>query len=635
MSAAVPPAVLATLPPQLQEVADAAQGRGAHTAVTHARVTCSEKGAPRPHYGQRWDWAERAQALSALPVPSLEDDWRTWPQALQGLVREMWSRGAFTEECLEQVALRCAGDEDLDDCLRLMREGVPLADPNHYPPHFHPPNSPSTRMAQTRAGLRATLQKEIAAGRILPLPRGWESFWVHALAAVMKPNGSIREIHNHKGYLNDAQSYAHTRIATLDDICNGFREGMLLAVLDISVYYRHWMVRPQDWLLQAFEYDVYGTGVGLWMDVHMEFGTKNSPEVANRAAAMFRRSFTRWLVAEGAGDLAFVVVNTDDWLLLAQARVAHRLFAALQEFLRAMGLVCNDDKQRQPAGEQVYTGWIIDAQRQCVRLTPEKIAKAELRAREILETRGPVLDTAWEKLHGYLTHITGVVAWGSMWLQGIRRCMAAARASGSAACSPAAAAELRWWIANVRTFDGHLRLMGSRLPVPREGFCLSTDATGTGDVGIFVHGRALWCTARTTAAYFAGTFDTAAAAGDAQVWELAAFVMLVERFGADLVSEGHRALRWHTDSSSAKGAINRMAHRNAQCLALLRRLYAVLHSLGLIVVEAVHIAGELNVLPDALSRWHEPGKQHAFWAAASEWSRAHGNMEVRVQEWSG
>jgi hypothetical protein len=86
--------------------------------------------------------------------------------------------------------------------------------------------------------------------------------------------------------------------------------------------------------------------------------------------------------------------------------------------------------------------------------------------------------------------------------------------------------------------------MGSRRPQLREGLCLSTDATGSGGVGLFVHGRAVWCAARTTAAHFADTFDTAAAAtGDAQVWELAAFVMLVKCFGADLVEEGHCALR--------------------------------------------------------------------------------------------
>lgn len=77
-------------------------------------------------------------------------------------------------------------------------------------------------------------------------------------------------------------------------------------------------------------------------------------------------------------------------------------------------------------------------------------------------------------------------------------------------------------------------------------------------------------------------------AGDAQVWELAACVMLVECFQADLVREGRRALRWPNDSSSAQGAISKMAHRNPQFLALLRLLYANFQAHGVTVVEAVH-----------------------------------------------
>lgn len=83
-------------------------------------------------------------------------------------------------------------------------------------------------------------------------------------------------------------------------------------------------------------------------------------------------------------------------------------------------------------------------------------------------------------MNGYLTHVSGVVARGTMWLQVIRHCMVAARTTGSVLCSEAAAAELRWWDKNVSTFDVHLHLMGSRRPQPRSSFCMSTDATGNG-----------------------------------------------------------------------------------------------------------------------------------------------------------
>jgi ribonuclease HI len=166
--------------------------------------------------------------------------------------------------------------------------------------------------------------------------------------------------------------------------------------------------------------------------------------------------------------------------------------------------------------------------------------------------------------------------------------------------------------------------------MPDSSLTICTDATGTGGVGIFVHGTALWASPATSAAYFIDAFDTSCA--DAQVWELAALVMLVEGFGTQLAERGVRAITWRTDSSSAQSALNRAAHRNANCLRLLRRVGATLHRLD-IAVCAVHVAGDTNVLPDCLSRWHEPGKQAEFARASAAWSVAN-STSVHVQEWS-
>jgi hypothetical protein len=425
-------------------------------------------------------------------------------------------------------------------------------------------------------------------------------------------------------------SYPRTSISTVATIQECFDAGMVIAVIDIATYYRHWLVRPEDWVLQTFQLDVYGDGEGLWFDPYMEFGTRNSPEVANRAAAMFRRSFTRWLHANGYAALAFVVVNTDDWLLCAQPSVADHLYEALRNFLHAMGFTLNDVKSCRPGPQQTYAGWIIDSVRMCIRLTPAPLAKTLTRVRELLAVTGPIAETTWNSLFGYMQHVSTVVPWGSAWLHGIGACKDAAARAGASRCSPAAREELQWWEQHVTTFDGCRLYLGPRRPTPDSSLTICTDATGTGSVGIFVHGTALWSTPATTAAYFGDAFDTACT--DAQVWELAAFVMLVEGFGAMLAARGVRAITWRTDSSSAQSALNRAAHRNANCLRLLRRVGSTLHRLN-IAVCALHVAGDTNILPDCLSRWHEPGKQAEFAIASAAWSDAN-NTSVDVQEWS-
>ena len=624
------------LPPSLQAVAKASTGPDSWSRFTIAHaVSVAPRADPaaRAHHGQRHEWAERHLALSAQPASGA---WRAWPEPLRTLVEQIRATSPFTPTCLAAVAAQCAADEDLEANLRWMREGVPLADAAAYPPPFHPANSPSADPSTpSGAGLQVTVQKEIAAGRVLPLPRGLPARWVHPLAAVMKDNGKIREIHNHKRRLNDYMSYARTSISTLDTICSGFQRGMQLAVLDISCYYRHWQVRPQDWALQVFQMDVFGHGQGLWFDPCMEFGARNSPEIANRAAAMFCRSFRRWLRARGHGIRAFVCVNTDDWLLGAHPPAALLLYHELQRFLRAMGLTVNDAKGRPPALQQQYCGWVVDAARMCVRLTPSKLEKALRTVQDCLRATRAIELQAWERLYGFLQHVCTVVPWGSMWMQGIGACKLAAgrAAAGSFHCSEAAREELLWWESNMTAFDGRRRYLGPARPVPDHGLSLYTDATGVGGTGIFAHGTALWAPPSTVQRYFEQTFDTAdaAARGDAQIWELAAVVVLVEVLGDALAQRGVRALTWHTDSSSAAAAMNRLSHRNSSCLLLLRRLYATLHGLDIVIL-AEHVPGVDNVLADALSRWHEPGKQDAFHVAAAAWSERH-NTSVRVQEW--
>lgn len=622
---------LSRMLPVLQAVADAADGSHHWTQITHGAAVCSSAGAERAHHGQRHEWADRGQALSAQPPPRL---WLHWPEPLRAFVYAVRELCPFTPACIAKVREYCAGDFDLELNVSWMEDGVPLADFTAMPPHAHCRNSPTTREDQNGAGLRATLQKDVAAGRYLPLPRGWESWWVHALAAVLKANGSIREIHNHKHRGNDYMSYTRTRVWVLDDICASFKEGMVFAVLDLSVYYRHWMVRPEDMLLQVFQFAVYDGEEGLWLDPFMEFGSRNSPEIANRAAAMFCRAFRRWLDSHGYAELAFVVVNTDDWLLGAMRDVADQLFAALQKFLLDMGLGVNAVKSKPPEEEAQYTGWIFDAVQMSVRLTPSKLRKALLGVEAAASATGAISLHDWESLYGFLQHVCTVVPWGTVWLQGICACMVVARRVGSARRTTAVDEELAWWTANAAALDGHRRFMGPRRPQPNEDLSISTDATGRGGIGIFVHGQALRVLPAVSVAYFAETFDSAAAVerGDAQAWELAALVMLVERFGPWLLQQGARAVVWWTDSTSAMAGVNRMAHRHRDCLLLLRRLYSSLRALDM-VIEARHIAGVDNTLPDCLSRWDEPGKPAAFWQAAAAWSASHADVPVRIQEW--
>lgn len=96
--------------------------------------------------------------------------------------------------------------------------------------------------------------------------------------------------------------------------------------------------------------------------------------------------------------------------------------------------------------------------------------------------------------------------------------------------------------------------------------------------------------------------------------------------GEDLVREGRRALRWLTLTAHPRRA--RSAKRRIAMPGAAAAVYTHLHTIGLKVVETVHIAGDQSGSGRTccLMPWRGPGKQHMFWAAASTWS------VVNVQE---
>jgi hypothetical protein len=81
------------------------------------------------------------------------------------------------------------------------------------------------------------------------------------------------------------------------------------------------------------------------------------------------RSFVRWLRSHA--DLAFVVVNTDDWLLCAQPSSPSGSSPPLRVSC-VPGFTLNDVRKLPPWSQQTYTGWVIDGVRMCIRLTPTR-----------------------------------------------------------------------------------------------------------------------------------------------------------------------------------------------------------------------------------------------------------------------
>ncbi|KAK7484746.1 hypothetical protein BaRGS_00024031 [Batillaria attramentaria] len=83
----------------------------------------------------------------------------------------------------------------------------------------------------------------------------------------------------------------------------------------------------------------------------------------------------------------------------------------------------------------------------------------------------------------------------------------------------------------------------------------------------------------------------------------------------------------HTDNSVAKAVINKGRSRNRLINRLLRKMFWLSVKFNF-SVRAIHVPGQVNIIPDTISRLHEPNKVERLQALLSQWSRCRGNRSM-------
>jgi hypothetical protein len=170
----------------------------------------------------------------------------------------------------------CLPDPDRDFLLRPVQHGIlPLPDSSVLQP-FAVPNY--TSALEEAARVSAGLDEEVQQGWVIPVPPAFSAF-VHPLGVVPKPDGGIRVIHDHSvplgQSLNDHQVYLKLSYDSLEATLPFLVPHVFMARLDISAYYRHFMIHPGRWQLQAFVWEGQ-----MYVDGRLQFGARTAPEIA-------------------------------------------------------------------------------------------------------------------------------------------------------------------------------------------------------------------------------------------------------------------------------------------------------------------------------------------------------------------
>lgn len=257
-----------------------------------------------------------------------------------------------------------AADGDRDFLMGVVNNGVLLVPDLAAVQPFCVSNYSSA--LEERAQVSAVVSEEVRQGWVVPVPEPLQ--FVHPLGAVPKSDGGIRVIHDHSVPLgvgvNDHQVYVRYTWDSLDLAIKYLAPHVFMARLDVSSYYRHFMVYPSQWCLQGFEWE----GV-FYVDSHVQFGLPLAPELAHRFTMFVKRVLH-------ANGLRAAVGVMDDFLLHMDYSLCVVMLAVAAALLADLGFVVNfkPGKTVMPARVVKLVGVVVNSARFTVSLPEDKLA---------------------------------------------------------------------------------------------------------------------------------------------------------------------------------------------------------------------------------------------------------------------
>jgi hypothetical protein len=546
----------------------------------------------------------------------------------------IWVQNLFDQNPLrlkfQTWLARCHEDTDWPFARYVLTHGLAVVQPDQRPAPYDLCNYSSVRDPDLSALAADTVADELRQG-LIAVPHAWllsQCRWVHALALVPKGGGKARIVHDFSApdgdCLNSHIDFVSVSLPRHEDVFRVLTPGTHLAKIDLRAFFRHVPLDPADWPLVGFRWDGQ-----IMLDTRLNFGQRNASEVADRFGALVERYIAR--TAEALASCHIFRVS-DDWLLEARSHAdCDAIWRHAMRVLEEFGFVVNrlPGKSVAPCQCLTWCGLEYDTAAMTVRLPADKLRKAAdcvLRCRQAASITRRELDS----LFGYLQFCSAVVFGGRAFLHGVRRLRfrpdgpplpSAARIS----VSDAFRLDMDWWLANLEKLNGDRRIpivAKARGSPTLEAF---VDARGgEGGIGVFVEGAFVSLSGQQcNALYPAGHRITSPGAwakpsSVANHWEMFALIVLLDLFGSALANS---VVAVHSDSMTAvKCSRDLSAALDSPELAALTRTFLALCVDLNVLVEPAHIAGDDNVLADALSRGH----MSAFAQHAQCWLRARG-----------
>ena len=375
-----------------------------------------------------------------------------------------WGRGLHPDKFIDSPPLKnsflipCGweallprSDRDRDFILAGVRDGFHIVDSLKFKP-VETTNYSSATQANIRPQVEAQIKVEIDEGRYRVTSQ--RPTIISALGAIPKSNGGIRLIHDASrpsgAALNDyAVGDQRLRFQSLEDAVSLLSPGAYLSKVDLKSAYRSVRVHESNWQACGLQWTFSGAHSPTFLlDTALPFGSRFAPKIFHRLTQAVRRMMAR-------RGFPNVVAYLDDFLII-ESTYDRCLFAQrlLITILRILGFSIAWDKVEGPTLSLTFLGVLIDTNRACLELPPEKLAQFRTVIKESLSRKRLTLKQL-QSLAGKLNWAAGVVRGGRTYLRRVLDAMRPLRAAHhKIVVSDTMRQDLKWWDTFLEIFNG-------------------------------------------------------------------------------------------------------------------------------------------------------------------------------------
>ena len=429
---------------------------------------------------------------------------------------------------------------------------------------------------------------------------------VHALGAIPKSNGSYRpitdcrrplyrSINNYMDTTSETFCYAST-----DHVCDMMSLGGYMATVDIASAYRSVSINPDQWLYQGIKWSVQGEPTYLY-DVRLSFGLRCAPFIFTQLSDFVVRTM---------GRLGYtnVISYIDDFIVVEPTRErCADSQAILFELLGSLGFEVSWTKCAAPSTRVRYLGIDFDSMDMTLSLPKDKLNKL-FKELDFFEGKSRATKGQIQRLCGILAHASKVVRGGRVFSRRIIYLLKDLPQGNPRVCiSDDFLLDLQWWRQFSANFNGKAQLIQNNFG---QGPELFTDACLKGygfvcgldwQAGAFLEEyvndnyveRENLCVEHTH-------WLNVTVHGDDSInyLELVAIYLALLRLAP---SWENQHVLCYTDNTQAMSAVNRGTSVSKDSMNVIRQIFWICANYN-IYLSACHIAGEINLLADWLSR---------------------------------